>query len=301
MSDKEPIVIAVACDNHYMPLLAAMVKSVEVNHHTGEQIILYIMDDGISRMNKTRLTRSVSSEMFEIRWIPKKSVIPEGMNIPYDHSSYPLIIHMRMFIPYFVPSAYEKVIYMDVDMIVNGEISELWKTDLGSNVIGAVVDVRIKEFGNPNAVANFSELGFDKSTRYFNTGLLIINTVRWRELDMTPKVFECIEVNRKYANYPDQYGLNVVFADQWTEIGTLWSWSAEEWNPDARLVHFIWRKPIYRSYMNEEKFRVMFFNYLEQTRWKGFRPVSETRRIMKKIQNKAVKLTLLFHRASARK
>jgi lipopolysaccharide biosynthesis glycosyltransferase len=294
IKDTRPIVIVVATDNHYMSLLAGLMKSIETNHKTGEHILFFILDDGISRRNKNRLIKSVSPDMFTIRWVAKNSVIPRGMNIPYDNSSYPLIVHMRMFIPYFIPEEYEKVIYMDVDMIVNGEISELWHTDLKEFTIGAVIDVRIREFGSRTAIANYRELGFEASTRYFNTGLLLMNNKRWREQDLTPKIFECIEANRLYANYPDQYGINVIFANNWLEIDTRWSWSAEEWNPDARLIHFIWRKPIYKSYMNEPRYRDMFYKYLNQTEWKGFVPINEFRRLSKKMLNKILKLPLLL-------
>ena len=294
MQDLQPIVIVVACDNHYMPLLAALIKSIEVNHKTEEHIHFFILDDGISGRNKTKLTGSVSSEVFTIHWIAKDTVIPAGMSIPYDNSSYPLIIHMRMFIPYFIPEEYEKVIYMDVDMIVNDDISELWKTDLNGYTIAAVIDVRIREFGNSHAVENYKQLGFAPDTKYFNTGLLLMNTRKWREEDLTPKIFKCIDDNRKFANYPDQYGLNVVFANQWLQIDTKWSWSAEEWNPDASLVHFIWRKPIYKTYMFEKRYQEMFFKYLNLTKWKGFVPISEFKRLVKKGMNKILKLPLLL-------
>ena len=294
MQNIKPIVIVVACDNHYMPLLAALIKSIEVNHKSTEHIHFFILDDGIVKRNKAKLVQSVNPDVFTIHWLSMDEVIPEGMNIPYDNSSYPLIIHMRMFIPYFIPKQYEKVIYMDVDMIVKDDISKLWNTDLNEFTIGAVIDVRIKEFGNSHAVENYKELGFEASTKYFNTGLLLINTKLWRENDLTPKIFSCIEENRKYANYPDQYGLNVIFASNWLQIDTRWSWSAEEWNPEASLIHFIWRKPIYKTYMFEKRYQEMFFHYLNLTQWKGFKPINEFRRLAKKLLNKLLKLPLLL-------
>jgi lipopolysaccharide biosynthesis glycosyltransferase len=294
MHNIKPIVIVVACDNHYMPLLAGLLKSIEVNHKSEEHIHFFILDDGISGKNKLKLTRSVSPSIFTLHWLEKDKVIPKGMSIPYDNSSYPLIIHMRMFIPYFIPEEYEKVIYMDVDMIVNDDISDLWKTDLGEFTIAAVIDVRIREFGNSHAVENYIGLGFDADTKYFNTGLLLMNTKKWRENDLTPRIFKCIDDNRKFANYPDQYGLNVVFANNWLQIDTKWSWSAEEWNPDASLVHFIWRKPIYKTYMFDKRYQEMFFRYLSLTQWNGFVPISEFKRLLKKGMNKLLKLPLLL-------
>jgi lipopolysaccharide biosynthesis glycosyltransferase len=294
MNKIQPIVIVVACDNHYVPLLAALMKSIEVNHKTIERIHFFILDDGIFKRNKLKLETSVSPEMFTFHWIQKDKVIPAGMSIPYDNSSYPLIIHMRMFIPYFVPAEYEKVIYMDVDMIVTDDISKLWNTELAEYTIAAVIDVRIKEFGGSHAVENYKELGFDAKTKYFNTGLLLMNTKKWREDDLTPKIFNCIEENRKYANYPDQYGLNVVFANNWLQLDTKWSWSAEEWIPDASLIHFIWRKPIYKTYMFDKRYQELFFTYLNLTKWKGFVPINEFRRLTKKVMNKILKLPLLL-------
>jgi lipopolysaccharide biosynthesis glycosyltransferase len=294
MKASKPIVIVVACDNHYMPLLAGLMKSIEINHKSGEHIHFYILDDGVYKKNKIKLQESVSYDVFTIHWVPKEKAIPEGMNIPYDNSSYPLIIHMRMFIPYFIPAEYEKVIYMDVDMIVNDDISKLWETDMQDFTIAAVTDVRLREFGNLHAVENYEQLGFDAKTRYFNTGLILMNTRKWRENDFTPKIFLCIENNRKYANYPDQYGLNVVFANQCQEIDTKWSWSAAEWNPDASLVHFIWRKPIYKTYRYEPRYQEMFFKYLRLTKWNNFKPIGEFDRLVKKGTNKLLKIPLLF-------
>jgi lipopolysaccharide biosynthesis glycosyltransferase len=46
MNDK--ITIVVASDNHYAILIAALLKSIEINHKTPEHIDFYIIDDGIS-------------------------------------------------------------------------------------------------------------------------------------------------------------------------------------------------------------------------------------------------------------
>ena len=295
MSTQNPIVIAVACDNHYMPLLAALVKSIEINHKTSEHIEFYILDDGIYKKNKIKLVNSVNPEVFTIHWVPGNKAIPRGMSIPYDNSSYPLIIHMRMFIPYFIPVEYEKVIYMDVDMIVNDDISILWETNLGNFAIAAVTDVRIRFFGNSQAVKNYKQLGFDENTKYFNTGILLMNTRAWRDRNLTDLVFKCIEENREFANYPDQYGLNVVLANQWLELDVNWSWSAAEWNPDASLIHFIWRKPIYKTYRYEKRYLDLFLHYLSLTQWKEFKPIGEFERLLKKGLNKILKMPLLIN------
>ena len=43
------ISVIVASDNHYAILIAALLKSIEVNHKTSEHIDFYIIDDNISK------------------------------------------------------------------------------------------------------------------------------------------------------------------------------------------------------------------------------------------------------------
>jgi lipopolysaccharide biosynthesis glycosyltransferase len=40
--------IIVASDNHYAILIAALLKSIDLNHKTAEHIDFYIIDDGIA-------------------------------------------------------------------------------------------------------------------------------------------------------------------------------------------------------------------------------------------------------------
>jgi len=104
-----------------------------------------------------------------------EQVIPEGIHLPLDRSSYPLNIYMRLFIPYFIPSEVERVLYLDVDMIVQKDLSVLFDTDLEDKLVGAVLDPRIISFNNEwGGVKNFAALGLDGETKYFNTGLLLI-------------------------------------------------------------------------------------------------------------------------------
>lgn len=52
MSFAEKISIVVASDNHYAVMIAALIKSVEINHISNELLSFTIIDDGISKTNK---------------------------------------------------------------------------------------------------------------------------------------------------------------------------------------------------------------------------------------------------------
>lgn len=286
-SATTPLTIVVASDNHYLVLLAALIKSIEENLQKKQLITVYIIEDQVSDSNKKKLQKSVDPAITSLVWFEMNKVIPDGMKLPLDRSSYPLNIYMRLFIPYFLPKEIEKVLYLDVDMIVQRDISELFETNLSNHVLAAVLDPRIITFDNSwGGVMNYKELGLDAKTRYFNTGLLVMNNQLWREQDITRKIIECIDEHKKFANYPDQYGLNVVLANNWVELNPLWNhFSTIDPTEKPYLIHFVERKPIYKSYAFNADFKKTFFYYLNKTQWKNFKPIGESSRYIKKIKN----------------
>jgi lipopolysaccharide biosynthesis glycosyltransferase len=172
----------------------------------------------------------------------------------------------------------------------------LFEKELGEMVIAAVLDPRIITFDNSwGGVFNYEALGLAGNTRYFNTGLLVMQTKLWRDLDVTKKIIDCIDNNKKFANYPDQYGLNVVLANNWLELSPLWNhFSTIEPKEQPYLIHFVERKPIYQSYNYNENFKNIFYSYLNQTAWKGFKPIGESSRYLKKVKNILNKIKKMF-------
>lgn len=273
-------------------MLAALLKSVETNHISGEPLEVWIVDDGISKRNKLKLESSLDPDMITLFWIKSKAAIPRDMELPLDRNSYPLNIFMRIFIPYFVPQNYQKVLYMDVDMILTRDISELWKTDISHHIIAAVTDstaVYIK-----NNVKNYRELNLPGDAKYFNSGLLLINTQKWRDEDLSRKVIHTVNANRKHTEFSDQYGLNVNLVNKWLELNPLWNYYANGTHPAPYNIHFFHRKPFYKSYFNSKKFQEVFYSYVDKTNWKNSKPVGELKRYLVKTRNIIEKVPLLL-------
>jgi lipopolysaccharide biosynthesis glycosyltransferase len=292
MPHAKPLNIVVVSDNHYIVLLAALIKSVEENLRPDQQLHFHIVEDNVSTRNKEKLLKSINVNITKLSWKSMATVVPEGVKLPFDRGSFPLNIYMRLFIPYFLPKEMKTVLYLDVDMIVLTDITKLFEIDLNNCVIGAVLDPRIITFDNSwGGILNFNELGLLGTTRYFNTGLLLIDTLKWREQNIAGKVIKCIDENIKFANYPDQYGMNVVLANQWLGLNPLWNhFSTIDTNEKPFLIHFVERKPIYQSYNSNEEFKKIFYQYLNQTQWKNFKPIGELKRYFKKLKNILYKL-----------
>ena len=283
MGSNSTIHVAVASNNNYAVLVATLIKSIIFNHHSPEKIIFYIFNDYISLKNQNRIKSLIDdSHRISIQWIKAGDVLPPGMEFPIDQSAFPFTAFLRLFAPYHVPDDVSKLIYFDADMIMKRDVSDLWKFDLENYTLAAVVDVGKVVSCDWGGIPNYKQLGLSADSKYFNSGLMIINPKLWRENNTPAKVFKAMNDNIKYVNYADQYGLNVVFANNWKEIDPRWNWYASSQHPDPFNIHFLDIKPTFKSYRSDGEFRKDFFKYLDMTPWKGMKLQSDYIRLYRK-------------------
>lgn len=290
MSIKDKITIVVATDNHYAILLAALIKSIEINHKTPEKIDLYIIDDGVSESSKKKIEQSSSKNVTTMYWFKTAKVIPPNVKIPVDKSAFPITTYLRLFAPYIIPKETERFLYLDVDMILKEDISKLWHINLEDKLFAAVPDLAKVFSSEWGGVPNYKELGFDPQTPYFNAGMLLVDPIKWREADISNRVIQCIYDNIASASFPDQYGLNVVLANQWVILDQRWNTFAVLEIADPYLIHYLDIKPIFKSYNCNLAYKDEFYKYLRMTPYKDHKPVSDSIRLMRKAYNKLRKI-----------
>lgn len=100
-------------------------------------------------------------------------------------------------------------LYLDIDMLVVGDLRELFTLDMGDKCVGVASDY-VRKFKKllPNG-KNHKEIYFDGV--YFNAGFLLLNLIEWRKQNITQKCFE-IAANY-YLNMHDQDVLNALIAE----------------------------------------------------------------------------------------
>jgi lipopolysaccharide biosynthesis glycosyltransferase len=294
--NKEKISIVVASDNHYAILIASLLKSIDFNHKTSEHIDFYILDDGISKESKNKINSIVSDERFTLIWAPANKLISSKIDIPSNTSSFPSTAFLRIFSPYIVDQNIEKLIYLDVDTLVQEDISKLWNIELGDYNVAAVQDLGKTIACKWGGIPNYKELGLLADTKYFNSGVMLFNPKKWRIEKIDEKIFEALTIHKKHVRLPDQYGLNLIFLNRWLELDPKWNWFAHLECSNPYIIHFLDVKPIFTSYNSQPDYKKEFFRYLEMTPWKNFKPQSGHRRTLRKIYTKIKnRLTILFH------
>ncbi|ARV57710.1 glycosyl transferase [Nostocales cyanobacterium HT-58-2] len=304
-SDIQPIVLVCAADNNYAMPLAVTVRSVVANLKKNNKVALYVLDGGITEANKRRISKSLNEEQVSISWVQPDDTVLENLVLTRHLT---LTCYYRLLITELLPREYHKAIYLDTDMVVTGDLAELWAIDMGDNYALAVQDDVELYIGMSEGLRNYREMGISPDYKYFNSGLLVINLDKWRVEDIGSKVIQCIRQNKEYVRN-DQDGLNAVLAGKWGELHPKWnqmpkvhqysSWKDSHFAEDIYnellhnpcIIHFTNSpKPWYAGLRAEctHPQKHLFFQYLDMTDWSGWRDT-----IWRRLWRKFMKFTSL--------
>lgn len=205
MNNRQMIPVVLSADNSYVPVLGTAIYSIILNAGGEYYLKIYVLHTNISEANQNRL-KTLETAYAEI--VPMNiSAMMEG--IPRETSRHLSIETIyRLFIPELLPG-FRKVLYLDSDLVVMGDISELYQYDIGECLLGAVHDV-------PNSVTSRHaredlHLLVEET---FNAGVLLINTEQFQRQNIKEKCLALLQEDwkreeRKYV-YMDQDVLNMV-------------------------------------------------------------------------------------------
>ena len=113
-----------------------------------------------------------------------------------------------------------KILYLDSDMLVLGDLAELIQSVPDTATCAATLDSKILTHNNDGYLLD-GELG-PGDVKYFNSGLLLLNTKKCNEIDLFGQ-FNELSTRVVNAQYADQSLLNVILKNQWFEIPQQWN------------------------------------------------------------------------------
>jgi len=286
----DAIQVAFAADANYVMPLTVAICSAALNCNRQRRLEFSVIEKGIGPDLRTKVESSLARTGFphaSIRWLQAGDQIG---NLKIAHHYLTSLTYGKLLIPTLLSEEVEKAIYLDCDLVVNGDLGELWDTDLRDKSLLAVRD-RIGFVDAPGGISNYRELGIAAGAKYFNAGVLVINLAKWRQEATDERVFSYMRLHRDIIKMEDQEGLNAVLFDDWDELDFRWNWQIPwrgyrrgrnpmPWLPaetgQRRIVHFTSsEKPWLPGCDYEEK--KCFFEYLDRTEWVGWRvsPLNE--------------------------
>jgi lipopolysaccharide biosynthesis glycosyltransferase len=270
--DSKITVVFAADDKFAMPLAVA-IRSLVANFQDQRGLHIYVLGLDISAENQQRIRQSLypNKAVVELTFVAVDIAPIQDL---YSSMRFPTAVYIRLLMPFYLPLECKKAIYLDSDLLVLGNMSELWDQDVADVSVMALHEM---DTSATNTFERFPEFGLPSETKYFNSGVLVINLIRWRQERISERA---IEFTRRFPHTiyaGDQDGLNAAIGGKFTNLDP--AWNTMPILKDPKNIHFAYtsvpkiihfgmpRKPWLPGRVVPEK--AWFFDYLNQTAWKG--------------------------------
>lgn len=233
-----PIVFAV--DAAYAVPLATALRSVAENNQSAWPLDIHVIHEGIGEETKRLIFESLPASSAVIQWHPIAT-----LSFASGFSTRPGVSRMtfaRILLPQFLPQTCDRALYLDGDILVLTALEQLWNTDLGDAVIGAVPDYWLDSAARNGPGAT----GGARVKRYFNAGILLIDLAKWRNERISERSLDYLE-RFPTTEYSDQDALNVACDGKWKILDRAWNFQFEPMRAIAgialeqkpAIVHFV--------------------------------------------------------------
>ena len=253
-----------------------------------ETLIYSIYKNTSSYVNVNIIYKELSDESLDkLAWIDEKmstvNVRPvqiseelhksmEKISLGHDKWQLPISSYYRIFLADILPDV-SRIIYLDADTLLTGDLTELWRTDLEGNFLAACLDEKAYM---KKAVSVLNP----RRREYFNSGVLIFDLYLFRKYKIINSFLDFLVDTTDLYALGDQDALNLYFLDAVKLLDSSWNYGVPSYKKytgvnDVKLLHFYERtKPLRSPY-----------NYVSDDRIKEFV------RLYRKYYHEAAELT----------
>jgi lipopolysaccharide biosynthesis glycosyltransferase len=265
--------IAMAAEAAYALPLAVTLRSLLDNLASGWQIEAHIVSDGLPAAARLQLAESLDEGRVALEWLEVPESAFEGLPL---WGTMPATTYSRLLLGELLPASVARVLWLDCDVLVLGNVADLWEEPLHGALVGAVRDPFIPSLGSRFGIAEPARLGLAPEAPYFNAGVLLMDLAAWREQAVGRRTLEYLRNHRDRVFYQDQAALNAVLAGAWQALPARWNSPPAPFRDGGRpevpgIVHFAgsfkpWRLPATAPLTRE------YWRYADRTAWSGWRP-----------------------------
>lgn len=230
--------ICLNANEGYIKFAAVLITSIITNTHKkeptkpqksrlgGGKYCFHILTDNISKPTKDKL-QILQNELslifpceIRIHYVDISIFDSEGMP-QWARQGTNKLAYCRILLAQFLPQDLDICLYLDVDMLILSDISELFEMDLGSTFAGVVLDPTIATEPFKAIRPHTKDFKYPNPYAYFNSGCMLINLKEWRKQNIQQ---QCMDFLNTYATrFRDQDILNAIIGDNTTKLEPKWN------------------------------------------------------------------------------
>jgi len=266
----EKPVIVFSVNNDFISYLIVALRTLGRNNEY--PIDIYIIHSDLSIKNQILLKKISESFNYNLKSIKIDATMFDGAP---EMGHLKLETYFRLAIPNFIQA--KKVLYLDSDIYINGNIKEIFEINLNDFAIAAVIDPGFQPL---------EKLNMSASATYFNAGVLLMNLEYWQRNNLSKVIIEFVINNIDKLSYADQCALNAIINGKYYALKNIYNFqSGHIINADSdeleemknskiihftgsfKPTHFLNKHPFKREYMKEFKntpdyLKFKFMNYV---------------------------------------
>lgn len=218
MNNNKLIPIFYACDNNFVKYTIVSAHSIIKNASKEYKYKIHVLHTGISDSMREKLYE-LQNDNFEICFNDVTDYLMSISDKLPIRDYYSKTTYYRLFIAEMFPE-YDKAVYIDSDTIVQGDISELYNTNINDAYLGACheqVMIQIDTYGTyVEKVIGISRYNF------FNAGMLLINCEQFRLHFVLDKFIQYLHTYNFVVTQDEDY-LNLICKDHVYWLDQRWN------------------------------------------------------------------------------
>ncbi len=189
-------------DDNYAPYAGISITSLLENNKRNS-IRIFCVGTEVSSENRKKIDSTVQKSGQLIEWIdPAESIRHiESHNTGSWHGS--KATWMKVFCLWELPKEIDRILYIDSDTIVTGDLQEIAKIDIEGAPVAMVLD--------SSAILSKRDLGLEK---YYNAGVILFNLDFWRDEGFKERFFSHLKNRPKRYRDNEQGLINDFFRDR---------------------------------------------------------------------------------------
>ena len=238
MKNGREIPVFFAVDDGYCPFLAVAIQSLIDNSSADNRYLIKILNTDISNENKRRIAK-YERDNVDIEFVDLNYYIQKVKDKLYTRDYYSKTTYFRLFLPNLYPQ-YDKVLYLDSDIVILDDIAKLYNIELGTDLVAAAPD-DIIQFNEVFQVYAEKVVGVADYRRYLNAGVLLIKLNEKRRFRFQEKFIYSLD-RITFAVAQDQDYLNRLCKGRVKLIERTWNRMPIEDSKirteDVKLVHY---------------------------------------------------------------